>query len=101
MKKDVHRRGNAQMAAEDLKSSDEGPAIRVQLGGGRVDLREEFPLEGCKWKAHTHAFEYCLVHEEKGGPIPRPIIHTYGFPRCAVANGDVGIVGAIEGVEVV
>jgi len=73
----------------------------MYLGRGRINLREELPLEGCERKAYTNAFEYSLIHEEKGGPTPGSVVHTNRFPWPAGADGNVGIMGAAEGIEVV
>jgi len=39
--------------------------------------------------------------EEEGFSLIGPVVHTNWLPRGAMADGDVGIVGSAEGVEVV
>ena len=71
------------------------------MGRGYIDLREQLPLEGREGKAQADTFEYCLVKEEEGFSPVGPIVHTNWLPRGAMTNGDVGIMGFAEGVEVI
>ena len=99
--KDIHRGKDAQVPAEDLKTPYKCPAVGVELGGGGVNLGEEFPLKGREWEAHPDAFEHRLVHKEEGIPLSRPVIHTHRFPRSAGTNGDVHVMSAAESIKVI
>ena len=46
MQKDIHRGKDAQVPAGDLKTPYKCLAFGVELGGGGVNLGEEFPLKG-------------------------------------------------------
>ena len=73
----------------------------MQLGRGNVDFSKEFPLEGRERKAHPNAFKHRLIHEEEGFPFPGSVVHTHRFPWSAGTNGNVGIMGAVEGIKVI
>ena len=73
----------------------------MELGGGGVNLGEEFPLKGCEWEAHPDVFEHRLVHKEEGTPLSGPVIHTHRFPWSAGTNGDVRVMSAAESIEVI
>lgn len=87
--------GMAKLTTEDAESPDEGPAVRVQLGWGYIDLNEEFPLEVGEGKALSNTFEHRLEEEEVRFPTVRTVINTDRFARCAVAN--IGIVPSPKG----
>ena len=53
MQEDIHRGKDAQVPAENLKTPYKCPAVGVELGGGCVNLSEEFPLEGREWETPT------------------------------------------------
>ena len=89
------------MPAENLKTPYKCPTVGMELGGGYVNLGEEFPLEGREWEAHPDAFEHRLVHEEEGTPLSRSVIHTHRFPRSAGTNGDVLVMSAVESIKVI
>ena len=84
------------MAAKNAESPDEGPAVRVQLGWGHVDLREEFPLEAGEGKALSNAFEHRLVEEKEWFPTVRTVINADWLAHCAGANVDIGIMPSPE-----
>jgi len=42
-----------------------------------------------------------LVDEEEGASPGGPFIYTNGLPRLCTANEDAGIMGLVEGVEVI
>ena len=69
----------------------------MELGGGGVNLSEEFPLKGREGETHPDAFKYRLVHEEERIPLSRSVIHTHRFPRSARTN----VVSAAEGIKVI
>ena len=71
------------------------------MGRGYIDLREQLPLEGREGKAQADAFEYRLVKEEEGFSPIGPVVHANWLPRGAMTNGDIGIMGFAEGVEVI
>jgi len=54
----------AEIVAEYGESPDEGPAVRMQLGRGHVDLSEKLPLETGEGETLPDAFEYGLVEKE-------------------------------------
>jgi len=100
MQEDIHRGKDAQVPAENLKTPYKCPAVGEELGGGCVNLGEEFPLEGREWEAHPDAFKYRLVHEEERIPLSGSVIHVNRFPRSAGTNRDVRVMGAAESIKV-
>jgi len=66
VEEDVHRRRIAKMVAKDTESPHKGPAVRVQMGKGHVDLSKESALEPRKGKAELDLLEDGDVHEEEG-----------------------------------
>jgi len=101
MQEDIHRGKDAQVPAENLKTPYKCPAVGVELGGGGVNLGEEFPVKGREWEAHPDAFKHRLVHEEEGTTLSRSVIHTHRFPRSAGTNGDVRVMCAAESIKVI
>ena len=89
------------MSAKNLKTPYECPAVGVELGGGCVDLCEEFPLEGRERQAHPNAFKYRLVHEKERVPLPRCVVYANGFPRPAGTDGNMRIMGAEKSIKIV
>ena len=101
MQENIHGGKDAQVPAENLETPYKRPAVGVELGGGCIDLSEEFPLEGSKWETHSYAFKHCLVHKEEGVPLPRSVVQTDRFPRPTGTDGYVSVVSAAESIKVV
>ena len=103
VKKDVHRGRDAQIPTENLETPHEGPVVGVKLGRGRGsdDFSKQLPFEGSERKAWTHSFNYHLVDEEERASPSGPFIYTNGLPRPCTANEDVGVMGLVEGFEVI
>ena len=101
MQENIHGKKDAQVPAENLKTPYKCLAVGMELGGGCVNLGEEFPLKGREWEAHPNAFEHRLVHEEEGTPLSRSVIHTHRFPRSAGTNGDVRVMSGEESIKVI
>jgi len=68
------------MIAEDCEGPHKGPAARVQLGRGHVDLYEESTFENGKGEAEFEPLEVHGIHEEEGLPRVRLIINAHGDP---------------------
>jgi len=71
------------------------------LGRGYIDLREQFPFEGREGEAQTDALKYRLVKEKEGFSPIGPVVLANWLPRGAMTDGDMRIMGFVEGVEVV
>jgi len=94
MQENIHGRKDAQVPTENLKTPYKCLAVGMELGGGCVNLGEEFPLKGCEWEVHPDALKHRLVYEEEGTPLSRSVIHTHRFPRSAGTNRDVRVMSA-------
>ena len=79
----------------------QGPAVGVKLGRGGVDFSKQLPFEGSKGETQAHSLEYHLVDEEERTSRSSPFVHTNGFPWLYTTYKDVGVVGFVEGVEIV
>jgi len=101
VKKDVHRGRDAQIPTKNLKTPHEGPAVGMKLGRGGVDFSKQLPFEGSKGETQAHSLEYHLVDEEEWTSPSSPFVHTNGFPRLYTTYEDVGVVGFVEGIEIV
>jgi len=101
MQENIHGGKDAQVPAEDLKTPYKYPTVGVELGGGCINLGEEFPLKRGKWETHSYAFKHRLVHKEEGVPLPRSVVQADRFPRPAGTDGYVSVVSAAESVKVV
>jgi len=101
VKKDIQRGRDAQIPTKNLKTPHEGPAVGMKLGRGGVDFGKQLPFEESKGETQAHSLEYHLVDEEEGTSPGSPCVHTNGFPRLHTTYEDVGIVGFVEGVEIV
>ena len=101
MQENIHGGKDAQVPAENLKTPYKCPAVGVELGGGCINLGEEFPLKGGKWETHSYAFKHRLVHKEEGVPLPRSVVQADRFSKPAGTDGYVSVVSAAESVKVI
>ena len=96
MKEDVDGGGLSKISAQDAECPDKSPAVRVELGGGNVDLCQEFPFERREGQAHPNAFEDRLIKEEEGDPVIGPLISTHGLAWDAGEHSNIFVVPPSE-----
>ena len=65
------------MVAENLKRSDEGPRVWMELAGSHVQLSEEVLLKEGEREAEAQSLEDGGVNEGEGQSIVGPIVHAY------------------------
>ena len=65
------------MVAKNLKRSDEGPNVWMELAGSHVQRGEEVLLKEGEGESEAQPLEDGKVNEGEGHSVVGPIIHTY------------------------
>jgi len=68
----------AEMVSKDREEPYKGPAIRMQMSKGHVDLCKKRALEPRKGEAESEPLENCGVHEKERLVRIRAIVSTHG-----------------------
>jgi len=77
VEEDVDRWRVPNIVAQYGEGPHEGPAVRMQQGGGHVDFCQQCPLEADEGEAQLNPFEDGLIEEKKGSPsLARSSAHT-------------------------
>ena len=65
------------MVAGNLKRSDEGPSVWMELAGSHVQLGEEVLLKEGEGEAEAQSLEDGGVDEGEGHSVVGPVVHAY------------------------